>query len=79
MLQSEVPEVYKAAIKFFIYTHMSLDEGLAEDRSVITQQLIRKCFALLNVENPTPLRINRVIEVLKSIIQISEKKGTGDV
>ena len=36
VLESEVPEVVNAAIKFYIYTHMSLDEGLAEDRTLIT-------------------------------------------
>jgi len=54
VLESEISEVYTAAIKFYIYTHMSLDEGLSEDRSTITQQLIKKCFGLLEIENPSP-------------------------
>ena len=30
VLENEVKEVYKPAIKFLIYTHMSLDEDLAD-------------------------------------------------
>ena len=56
------------AIKFLVYTHMSLDEGLAEDRAKITQILIKKCFDLLNVDNPSPSRVKRVIEILMNII-----------
>ena len=47
---------------------MSLDEGLAEDRSMVTQQLIRKCFDLIKVDNPSPFRVKRIVEVLKTII-----------
>lgn len=68
VLESEVPDVYKQAIKFLVYTHMSLDEGLAEDRSMVTQQLIRKCFDLIKVDNPSPFRVKRIVEVLKTII-----------
>ena len=77
-LESEVPEVYTAAIKFLIFTHMSLDEGLHEDRSQITQALIKRCFELIG-DNPTPFRVRRIVDVLRTIIEISEKKGTGDV
>ena len=47
VLESELTEVYKPAIKFLIYTHMSLDDDLAEDRALITQKLITKCFDLI--------------------------------
>lgn len=29
--------------------------------------------------DPTPFRVKRIVEVLRTIIEISEKKGTGDV
>ena len=78
VLESEVPEVYNAAIKFLIYTHMSLDDDLADNRALITQKLITQCFELMK-DNPEDSKINRVVEILMTIIQISERKGTGDV
>ena len=78
VLESEIKEVYQPAIKFLIHTHMSLDEGLYEDKAVITQKLITRCFEILK-EKKDDHTIKRILEVLMSIIQISERKGTGDV
>ena len=60
VLESEVPEVYNAAIKFLIYTHMSLDDDLTDNRALITQKLITQCFELMK-DNPEDSKINRIV------------------
>ena len=37
-----------------------------------------QCFKLIS-DNPEDRVVNRIVEVLMTIIQISERKGTGDV
>ena len=43
------------------------------------QSLISRCFEIITASQDSPDKIKRIIRILESVIQISEKKGTGGV
>ena len=61
--------------------YMALEQNfsIVEKSNMITQQLIQKCFELIEGDNPSPFLVKRVMLVLTNILQMSEKQGTGDV
>lgn len=80
-LQSEVPEVVNKAIIYAISMYMSIDnqaQRLISKRGELTQQLIQKCFDLIDGE-PSSFLVDRIITILNSVIQMSESGGTGGV
>lgn len=79
VLNSENDEVVSKAVNFLIKTYLCLDECLVEDAAQIQQELIDKCMQLLNDEQSSAKTVKRVLFVLKSVIQESEKRGTGGV
>ena len=80
LLESEVPEVYNKAIKFFISMYMAIDKDslLLEKRNELIKKLTTKCFQLID-GNPSPSRVKRVMLILANTIQMSEIMGTCDV
>ena len=67
-LESEVPEVRDKAVHFLIDMYMSLGQYMALDRPEIMQKLIKKCFELISVADPSPALIKRVMFLLSNII-----------
>lgn len=77
-LHSENPKVIPKAIDFLIKVYSNTDDGLAEQKAIILDELIQKCMTKLqNTDNEAT--INRIIEIIKNIIYETERKGTGDV
>lgn len=79
VLQAQNQIVAKRAVNFIIKIYMSLDEGIIEKRGEILQQLITECISILGKPEVQFIQIERIIQILKSVIQEAEKKGTGDV
>jgi hypothetical protein len=72
-LQCEEPTVVPRAIDFLIKAHLSLAD---EHRYEVIQALVGKCMGLIEKEAGRALR---VLEVLKSLVHVTETKGTGGV
>jgi hypothetical protein len=47
VLQSGNPEVTHKSVEFLIQIYTQLDDSIADQRGLIAQQLITKCFELL--------------------------------
>jgi ubiquitin carboxyl-terminal hydrolase 9/24 len=77
-LQCENPKVVPKAIDFLIKVYYSLDSDLDEKKLDAQDSLISECMRILR-ESKDEHTIVRVIEIIKNIIQETEKKGTGDV
>ena len=78
-LQCEIPEVNNKAVAFLVNCYLSVDEVLEDRRNEIMQSLNNRCFELIAESQENPARIKRLVRILEGVIQISEKKGTGDV
>ena len=78
-LECEVPEVINKAVAFLVNCYLSIDDDLEDRRNEIMQSLNNRCFELIAASQDDPARIKRLVRILEGVIQISEKKGTGDV
>lgn len=72
-------KVVEKSVEFLIQIYMSIDEGLLDERTQIVQHLITKCITLLKEPSITSHQVIRLVMILRSIIQESEKKGANDV
>jgi hypothetical protein len=80
VLQCDRPSVVPRVIDFLIKVHLSLADELRPERLGVVQALIDRCMAILEGdEGKEPKRAMRVIEVLKSLVHVTEVKGTGSV
>lgn len=77
-LNCENPKVVPKAIDFLIRVYYSIDSDLDSQKLDIQDNLIDKCLQILR-ESKDEATIIRVIEIIKSIVFETEKKGTGDV
>jgi hypothetical protein len=77
--QAKNPVVAKKAIDFLIKVYTSLDEALYEKRGDIAQLLIDECMKCLSNKDVSTIEVHRITDILRSVIEVSEKKGTGDV
>lgn len=77
-LKSENPPVVQKAIDFLIKVYYCLDADLEPQRISIQDDFIKRCMDLLATEQDEKI-LNRVLQIIKSIIIEAEKKGTSDV
>lgn len=73
------PDVIRKAISFLVNCYISVNESIEDQRVQILQSLITRCFELITASQDSQDKIKRLILILESVIQISEKKGTGGV
>ena len=78
-LESQEEGVIGASVAFLVNCYLSLGEETEARRCEILQSLNTRCFELIAQSQGNPSQIKRVIRILESVIQISEKKGTGGV
>ena len=80
VLECERPAVVPRVIDFLIKVHLSLREDLKPERLTVLQGLIGRCMSILQSEQGKDARRSvRVIEILKTLVHVTEVKGTGDV
>lgn len=78
-LESQVEDVIYKSIAFLVNCYLSVSDALEERRTEILQSLNARCFELIAANRDDPTQIKRLVRILEAVIQISEKKGTGDV
>jgi hypothetical protein len=80
VLECERPSVAPRVVDFLIKVHLSLSEELKPQRVTVLQSLIDHCMTILQSEQgKDPRKSVRVIEILKTLVHVTEVKGTGDV
>lgn len=72
-------DVAKKAIDLLIKVHTSVDESLTEKRGEFAQVLIDYCIESLAEKDIDSKMIGRYLQILRSLIEMSEKNGMGDV
>ena len=78
-LESQVEAVYTDAIPFLVSCYTDVDESLEEQRAQFLDILCSRCFNLIKKPDSTVFETKRLAEILKNVVQISEKSGTGGV
>ena len=58
---------------------MSLSETIAENKAAIIDDLLKTCISRLANPNVQSVEILRIIEVIKCVIEDSERHGTGNI
>jgi hypothetical protein len=77
--QCQNPVVVKKAVDFLIRIYTCLDESLNDKRGEIAQLLIDDCVQSLNAPDVKTHEIKRLLQILRSLIEVSEKHGMSDV
>jgi hypothetical protein len=72
--------VVPRVIDFLIKVHLSLGDELRPQRLEVLQELTSKCMSILqSEEGKDPATSVRVIEILKTLVHVTEVRGTGEV
>lgn len=80
VLECERPAVVPRVIDFLIKVHLQLSEDLKPERVAVLRSLIDRCMSILGGEaRKDPKRSVRVLEILKTLVHVTEINGTGDV
>lgn len=77
-LNSENPKVVPKAIDFLIKVYYNLNSDLDDKKLEVQDSLIEECMRIVR-EAKDARTICRVMKIIQSIIEETEKKGTGDV
>ena len=80
VLGCEQALVVPRVIDFLIKVHLQLCEDLKSQRLAVLRALIDRCMAILSREAGKDTRKSvRVLEILKTLVHVTEVNGTGDV
>lgn len=73
------PTVVKRSIDLLIKIHTQLHDDLNDRKGEFAQLLIDDCIKALKKPTVTPNEVKRMVQILKQMIEFSERKGTGDI
>jgi hypothetical protein len=77
--KAQNPLVVKRSIDFMIKIYTNLCDDLKDRAAEIAQLLISLCVKELQRKDVSKLEVERFIQILRQMIEISERKGTGDI
>lgn len=79
VLQAKNDEVAPRAVQFLINIYMSLSEEMSVHKAQIIDDLIKTCISRLSDPDVLAVEILRIIQVIKCVIEDSERRGTGNI
>ena len=78
-LDCEDEAVISKSICTLVNCYLSVHQDLEDQRKTFLQTINARCFELIAENQAQPHLIKRLVRVLQTVINISEKKGTGSV